>query len=977
MGNIFIIWGTGYEADKLMKWLSVVNRMAEEFFGEKACEIAWFLDSNVQKTQELFCGSKVRLPETIWHENATTIIVAVAKNEEIVSKLEQHGYHRMDNYLTLEDFYGWLWCDSKLTWRLIEALVPGNDFVSGLREKILPQDMPTRFEELYRKLCVSCAERDCADQLESLQDMLVLSVLLADCDWPDKEAMGEKLQDMVGIARFVNLLESIFKDRTDNAAQWMSHTSKKVSKRALPRTIALYYTRYYNGGTERVISKLLQIFQANGYRLVLITNEIKENMEYPLPEGVSRVLLGYAGGRQARCERLLHAIELYEVDVFCSHAYSGNILYDVFCVQQAGVPVVMEFHNNFSFITNVLGGKALILGQRVDALVTLSRVDEMFWRLQGCDSIYVPNPVDPLEEQMTEPESCTILWLQRIDQLQKQVFELPIIFEYVLQVLPEARLQIVGAADKPEIEEQLRQMFDERGLTDHVDFMGFHRNVEKYYRKATVMLMTSAFEGFPMTIAESKRYGTPLVLYELPYLELLRDGRGYIAVPQHGHREAAEALLSVLRDREWRNKLSQEAKESLADFSQMDIMAAWEKVWAIARLPKKMELTDEQKTFMEIERLLLQLAKSISFPSFVEKGNKMEYVIYGAGDNGKKLLKKWGRDHEFSGFYDRYKSGNCLGVQIRHFQDGDRKKSVLISLSDKRQALEAYNDLRIAGYKELYWYRENPYADIDDFQAQIVDMRDWGDSVLLQAEMHLSDCCNLNCRGCTHFSPLFHKVDIDKESALSDVRQLSRKVSHIIDFYLLGGEPFLNNEVSDYVRSIRAILPHTRLFIVTNGLLIPRLPKEILTCLHDEQVIVSISEYEPTHQQIEDITACLDEAGVIYQLRPYDDKQVFNIPLEIVPSGKYPFKCISQDCVNIYKGGVSRCPTLMYLYKFNEAFNENLPTAGILRLDDCPDGKELIKKLHEVVPLCQHCIEKSIPWSKCKVVPQLDDFAVI
>lgn len=626
MGNIFIIWGTGYEADKLMKWLSVVNRMAEEFFGEKACEIAWFLDSNVQKTQQLFCGRKVRLPETIWHENATTIIVAVAKNEEIVSKLEQHGYHRMDNYLTLEDFYGWLWCDSKLTWRLIEALVPGNDFVSGLREKILSQDMPTRFEELYRKLCVSCAERDCADQLESLQDLLVLSVLLADCDWPDKEAMGGKLLDMVGIARFVSLLESIFKDRTDNAAQWMPHTPKKVSNRALPRTIALYYTRYYNGGTERVISKLLQIFQANGYSLVLITDEIKENMEYPLPEGVSRVLLGYAGGRQARCERLLHAIELYEVDVFCSHAYSGNILYDVFCVQQAGVPVVMEFHNNFSFITDVLGGKSLILGQRVNALVTLSRVDEMFWHLQGCNSIYVPNPVEPPEEQDTEPEPCTILWLQRIDQIQKQVLELPAILEYVTKVLPEVRLQIVGAADRPEIEEQLQQMLEERGLTKYVDFMGFHTDVEKYYRKATVMLLTSAFEGFPMTIAESKRYGLPLVLYELPYLELLRYGGGYISVPQHDQRGAAKALIRVLKDRMLRNKLSREAKSSLERFSQTNLMSVWEKVFAMARLPHTMELTEEQKTFLEIERLLLQLAERVSLPGFLEKRSNMEYT---------------------------------------------------------------------------------------------------------------------------------------------------------------------------------------------------------------------------------------------------------------------------------------------------------------------------------------------------------------
>ena len=618
MGKTVIIWGTGYEADNLMKWLSAANRLAEEFLGEKTCEVAYFLDSNTQKTQQHFYGKKVRLPESIWNKKIYIVVVAVAKNEEIVSMLEQHGYRRIEDYLTLEDIYKWLLGDSGLTWRLVDSLVPNSDFISGMWESIVPQDMPARFEKLQISMRVACSERVHAGQLESLQDMLVSSILLVDCDWPDKKAMGSKMLEMIGIARFVSSLELVFRDSTDMAEMWMPHASNYSSKRALPRTIAMYYTRYYNGGIERVIAKLLQIFNANGYRLVLITDEIREDMEYPLPVGVKRILLGYAGGRQGRCERLLHALEINQVDIFCSHSYSGNILYDVFCVQQAGVPVVMEFHNNFSFIADVMKDKVLTLGRRVDALVTLSRVDEMFWYLQGCNSVYVPNPVDPPEETDTEPEPCTILWLQRIDQIQKQVLELPAILEYVVQVLPEVRLQIVGAADRPEIEERLRHMLEERGLTKYVDFLGFHTDVENYYRKATVMLMTSAFEGFPMSIAESKRYGTPLVMYELPYLELLRDSRGYISVPQHGKREAADALLKVLSDKDLRSSLSKQAKDSLKEFSTINLMAMWENVWEITRLPKKLELNEEQKTFREIENLLLQLAKRVAMLSYKE-----------------------------------------------------------------------------------------------------------------------------------------------------------------------------------------------------------------------------------------------------------------------------------------------------------------------------------------------------------------------
>ena len=125
------------------------------------------------------------------------------------------------------------------------------------------------------------------------------------------------------------------------------------------------------------------------------------------------------------------------------------------------------------------------------------------------------------------------------------------------------------------------------------------------------------------------------------------------------------------------------------------------------------------------------------------------------------------------------------------------------------------------------------------------------------------------------------------------------------------------------------------------------------------------------------ITECLKKAKIKYQIRPYDSKKVFNKPIEVHPSGNYPLKCISDGCINIYKGKISRCPTLMYVFKFNETFDENLPTDGIMDLSTCVSGRELIEKLQKPVPLCQHCVENSIPWGRCHGIPKLTDFAVV
>ncbi len=314
-----------------------------------------------------------------------------------------------------------------------------------------------------------------------------------------------------------------------------------------------------------------------------------------------------------------------------------------------------------------------------------------------------------------------------------------------------------------------------------------------------------------------------------------------------------------------------------------------------------------------------------------------------------------------------------MGIPIAKYEDGPRDIPVIISLANCKLVMEIEKDLRRVGYRTVYWYRENPYE--DTLEGQLEDMETWGDAVLPQAEMHISDACNLNCRGCTHFSPLFHSIDADLVSRLEDVRKLAGKVTHILDFYLLGGEPFLNPEISAYVEGIYKILPRTRRIIVTNGLLVPRLSNEVLDVIRRTKTFVSISEYEPTHEIIDQITSRLETAGVKYTLRPFDSKQMFNKPISLVSDGKYPQKCISDGCVNIYKGKVCRCPTLMYAFKFNEVFGTQLPTDGILTLEEAPEGAAFLKWLKAPVLLCAHCVENPIPWSRCEGQPKIDDFA--
>ncbi|MBQ9366005.1 MAG: radical SAM protein [Schwartzia sp.] len=321
----------------------------------------------------------------------------------------------------------------------------------------------------------------------------------------------------------------------------------------------------------------------------------------------------------------------------------------------------------------------------------------------------------------------------------------------------------------------------------------------------------------------------------------------------------------------------------------------------------------------------------------------------------------------------------------------DKDMPVVIAFAENSAAIAAREKLLKSGFSKIYCYNKLPLHSACDemgiydspeliasvpVSSSLIDTSRWGDAVLPQAEMHASDMCNLNCAGCTHFSPLFHEIGCDIEGALEDIKMLRDKFSHVMEFNILGGEPFMNPNIGKLVLGARRLLPDTILTLVSNGLMIPRIPPATLEQIKKANVAISISVYEPTKKVLNAVKRCLRIARIPFMLRIGVNKESFNRPIAIRPDGNYQLACISPNCVNIYHGKIARCPTLMYVPKFNQTFGEHLPEDGIMDLKTCGDGRALLAKLNERVPLCEHCVLNPMEWHTCTMPAKKEDFAV-
>ena len=354
--------------------------------------------------------------------------------------------------------------------------------------------------------------------------------------------------------------------------------------------------------------------------------------------------------------------------------------------------------------------------------------------------------------------------------------------------------------------------------------------------------------------------------------------------------------------------------------------------------------------------------------------------IYGAGKYGKLLYEKLYKQTDISlqGFIDSHKKElkYYLGLPVKTpYQIQDISARYVIAAQNINSVKEMAGELFTKGVTDIWFFNNVCHDYIDFWQENCTKIDKWWNTVLNHVEMHIMDACNLNCRGCTHFAPLFSKEIPDFYSRIEDVKTIANKIDYIHNFYIMGGEPLLNPDLGRYVMEIRKMLPHTRLYVVTNGLLVPKMNSELLYAIKQNSVILSISEYLPTKKVKTSINDILDEYDIRYEYRPYDGKKIFGIPLSLTKESKYAHKCLSNGCVNIWNGTIARCPTVMYIHKFNEAFGTNLPQDGIYSLNDL-SGKEIVELVKAKIPLCDHCVDYKIPWGICGREITVKDFAV-
>lgn len=368
------------------------------------------------------------------------------------------------------------------------------------------------------------------------------------------------------------------------------------------KIIYCHCSLYNPGGMERVLLNKVKWLRRHRpeWEIIIVTTDQQELAPfYPFPADVRMIDLGinysldndrpiyrripsYLHKRHLHKKRLSELLMSERPDITVSlYPSESSFIPDI----KDGSKKVLELHFNRFFrlqygrhgimhiIDRYRSRQDVNIARRFDRFVVLTEEDRNYWGDKS-GIVSIPNAALAMPVK-SDCSSRRVIAVGRLDY--QKGFDRLIEAWALVRNNPVSkgwRLDIFGQG---ELRDMLTDMIDLKGLSDSVRVNAPKSDIATEYASASVLAMTSHYEGFPMVMIEAMSAGLPVVTfdYKCGPRDIIEDGVNGRVVPDGDIRAFADALAGLMADESVRADMGRKAVEVERRYSEESVMGRW------------------------------------------------------------------------------------------------------------------------------------------------------------------------------------------------------------------------------------------------------------------------------------------------------------------------------------------------------------------------------------------------------------------
>lgn len=343
-----------------------------------------------------------------------------------------------------------------------------------------------------------------------------------------------------------------------------------------------------SGGIERVVSKKANYLVNHGYDVYLVTLTVNDEpvfFDFDPKIKFHNLDIGNSPDKKTFVNALGEYLHHLKPDIVISTGVLvTNYLYEI----KDGSKKILEYHfakykkkyklarfDKFlpgKIFNKIYSYKRTRIASRYDRFVVLTNEDRKDWGdLKNIHTIH--NPLSFIPESVSDVTAKRVIAVGRYTGQKGFDYLIPI-WAKVNKQFPDWKLSIFGSGSK---KEKLQQLICKYGLQDSIELLPPTVNIEEEYRKSSINVMTSRYEGFALVLTEAMACGLPVVSYASKSgpRDIIRDGEDGFLIKMHDEKDFARKLALLMGDYELRKKMGKAGRINIMRYTEDKIMPQW------------------------------------------------------------------------------------------------------------------------------------------------------------------------------------------------------------------------------------------------------------------------------------------------------------------------------------------------------------------------------------------------------------------